>query len=157
MSMYLNYEGIKGEATAEGHEEWIDIHSLQWGVSRGLSATTGTNQNREATSTTISEVTFTKLTDDSTPYLFREACVGKGKEVKIHLTKTDDTLQSYIEYTLRDVMISNYTVNTDGERPIESISLSFTKMELRYIPHDDQNNIKTPVSQIYDISLGKMG
>lgn len=156
MSMYLNYEGIKGEATAEGHEQWMDIDTLSWGVSRALSAKTGTNQNREATSTTISEVTFTKITDNATPYLFMESCIGKGKEIKIHLTKTDDTLQSYIEYTLRDCMISSYTVNSDGERPIETISLSFTKIELRYIPHDDKNNVATPVSQIYDVSLGKM-
>lgn len=154
--MYINYQGIKGEANAKGHEDWIDVLSLDWGVSRAINSTTGTRQNREATSPNISEVTFTKLTDDSTPYLFREACTQGGKEVKIHLTKTADNLENYLEYTLTDCIVSNYMVSTDGERPIETISLSFTKIELRYTPHDNTGKAVSPISQIYNISKATM-
>lgn len=156
MAIYMKFEGIDGESTAEGHEKWIDVMSVQWGTSRGLSSNTGTSQNREGTTTTISDLIVTKTTDDSTPYLFKESCIGSGKEVKIHVCKTGETHESYLEYTLTNCMISGYNVSSDGDRPMETIAFSFTKMELRYIPYDDLNKAGTPVSQIYDLTLGKM-
>ena len=153
----MNYEGINGEVTASGHEQWIDIDSYNWGATRGITAATGTNQNREATSVSINEFTITKLVDDATPYLFKEACIGTGKEVRIVSTKTGDKLEDYIEYVLKDVMISGYHVNTDGERPVETITLSFTKIEQSYTPFDDANNAKASVKNSYDLTTAQMG
>ena len=31
MPIYMNYDGIAGDATAEGHEERIELNSFQWG------------------------------------------------------------------------------------------------------------------------------
>ncbi|WP_223669974.1 Hcp family type VI secretion system effector, partial [Kangiella shandongensis] len=110
MSIFMNYDGIKGEATAKGHEDWIDVLSLDWGVQRGITARVGTSKDREATSADVSELRITKYMDNTTPYLFKEACVGKGKQVQLHLTKTGDTLENYMEYNLKDCMISGYRV-----------------------------------------------
>ncbi len=35
MPIYLKYDGIDGDVTAEGHEKWIELNSFQWGVGRG--------------------------------------------------------------------------------------------------------------------------
>ncbi len=153
----MNYEGINGEVTAAGHEQWIDLDSVSWGATRGITAATGTNQNREATSVSINEFTVTKLVDDASPYILKEACIGTGKLVTIALTKTGDKLEKYLEYTLRDVMISGYHVNTDGERPVEVITMSFTKLEQSYTPFDDANKAKASVKNSYDLSTAQMG
>lgn len=156
MSIFMNYEGINGEVTAKGHEKWIDLISMDWGVNRGISAATGTSKDREATSTTVNAVTITKLMDETTPLLFTEACVGKGKQVKIDLTKTGDNLDNYMEYTLSDVMISGYSVQTGGERPVETITLSFTKVEMKYTPYDDNHKSTAAISAGYDITKAAM-
>ncbi|WP_097460379.1 Hcp family type VI secretion system effector [Mangrovitalea sediminis] len=156
MSIFMNYEGIKGEVTAKGHEQWIDIMTMDWGVNRNISAATGTNKDREATSTNVSNVTITKLMDETTPLLFTESCVGKGKKVEIHLTKTGDNLENYMEYTLTDVMISGYSMHTDGERPIETMTLSFTKVEMKYTPYDDKHKKTASISAGYDVTQAAM-
>mgnify|MGYP000038197889 CR=1 FL=1 len=156
MSIFMNYDNIKGETTAKGHEDWIDLLSLDWGVQRGITARVGTSKDREATSADVSELRITKYMDNTTPYLFKEAWVGKGKAVQIHLTKTGDTLENYMEYTLKDCMISGYRVNTEGERPVEEITLSFTKIEQKYTPYDDNHKAASPVSNGYDVATASM-
>ncbi len=156
MAIYLKYEGMTGEVTAAGHEGWIECSSLQWGVGRGIIMQTGASKDREASSPSISEVTVTKLMDETTPYFFTEACVGKSKKVEIHLVKTGDTLESYMEYTLSDCMVSGYSVSTGGDRPSESISLNFTKVEMKYIPFDDKHAAMAPIPAGYDLKTAKM-
>ncbi len=155
MAIYMNIEGIKGKVTAKGHEDWIDISSLQWGVGRAISSSIGSSADREASKPSISEVSVTKMMDISSPLIFTEACIGKGKVVKINLCTTgSDQIQTYMEYTLEDCMISGYSVSSGGDRPSESISLSFTKMEMKFIPYDDSGKASSPIPAGYDLMKG---
>jgi type VI secretion system secreted protein Hcp len=96
-----------------------------------------------------------KAMDKCTPKLFTEACVGTGKLVKIDLTQTGDQLETYMAYTLTDSLISGYSVGTGGEKPSETVSFNFTKLEMKYTPFDNKNNPLGAVPSGYDISLGK--
>ena len=156
MAIYLKIDGINGKVTAQGHEKWIDVGSVQWGVGRAISSAVGTAKDREASKPSISEVSVTKLMDESSPLIFTEACVGKAKKVQIHLCTTGtEKLDTYMEYTLEDCMISGYSVSSGGDRPSESISLSFTKMEMKFIPYDDAGKPGSPIPAGYDMALGK--
>jgi len=155
MSIYLNIDGIKGKVTAKGHEEWIDCSSVQWGVGRAISSAVGTSADREASKPSISEVSVTKLMDESTPSIFTEACVGKGKKVMIHLcTVGSDQINTYMEYELEDCMISGYSMSSGGDRPSESISLSFTKMTMKFIPYGKDGKPESPLPAGYDMATG---
>jgi len=156
MSIYVQIDGIKGKVTASGHEDWIDAGSLQWGVGRAISSSVGTSADREASKPSISEVSITKLMDASSPGIFTEACVGKSKTVKIHLCTTGtDSIDTYMEYELEDCMVSGYSVSSGGDRPSESISFSFTKMMMKFIPYDDAGKAQSPLPAGYDMALGK--
>ena len=156
MPIYLKFDGIDGKVTAEGHEQWIAVDSLQWGVGRAISSVIGTAKDREASKPSISEVSVTKLMDESSPLIFTEACVGKSKPVQIHLVTTGtDSLDTYMEYSLEDCMVSGYSVSSGGDRPSESVSLSFTKMEMKFIPYDDAGKATSPIPAGYDMALGK--
>lgn len=158
MAIYMQIEGIKGNVEADGHADWIECNSLQWGVGRAISSKVGTAKDREASAPSISEVVVTKEMDKATPYLFTEACVGKGKKTQIHLVKTDaDKLESYMEYILSDTMISGYSVSSGGDRPTESISISFTKIEMKYVPWKDDHTKDSPIPASYDLALAKKG
>jgi len=155
MSIYLQIEGIKGNVTAKGHEDWIDISSVQWGVGRAISSSVGTSADREASKPSISEVSVTKLMEESTPLIFTEACVGKSKKVSIHLCTTGtDTIDTYMEYDLEDCMISGYSMSSGGDRPSESISFSFTKLMMKYIPYDKAGKAMSPLPAGYDMATG---
>jgi type VI secretion system secreted protein Hcp len=158
MAIYLKYEGIDGEATHENHKKWIDVGSMQFGVGRGISTPSGSTANREASEPSVSEVTITKAMDGASTSLFTESATGAvGKKVEIHLVSTGSPGNTYVEYTLTNALISGYSVSTGGDRPSESVSINFTKMEFKFIPYDDKNKAGTPVSVSYDLSTTKSG
>ncbi len=156
MAIYLQFDGMTGEVTAAGHEGWIELESFSWGVGRGIIMQTGASKDREASAPSLSEVTVTKQMDETSPYFFTEACVGKGKTATIHFVKTGEELETYMEYVLSDVMVSGYSVSSGGDRPAESISLSFTKIETKYTPYDDAHAATAPIPAGYNLATGKM-
>lgn len=156
MAIYMKIDGIDGDATHENHKKWLDIMSLQWGVGRAIMTAAGSAKNREASEPSISDVVVTKVMDTSSVKLFTEACTGKeGKKAVIHLVTTGSPGQLYMEYTLSSVLISGYSMSTNGDRPTESISLNFTKLETKYIPYDDKNKPETAISASYDLASTK--
>ena len=155
MSIYMKIDGINGKVTAKGHEQWIDVSSMQWGVGRAISSAVGTSADREASKPSISEVSVTKLMDESSPMIFTEACVGKGKLVTIDLcTVGTDQINTYMSYELEECMISGYSVSSGGDRPSESISLSFTKMTMKFTPYDKNGKPTSPLPAGYDMATG---
>lgn len=156
MAIYIKYEGIDGEATHETHKKWLDVGSLQWGVGRAISTPSGSTANREASEPSVSEVTISKMMDASSPKFFVESVTGAvGKKVEIHLVTTGSPGVTYAEYVLTDALVSAYSMSSGGDRPSESISISFTKMEYKFIPYDNKNKAGTPISVSYDISTTK--
>ena len=158
MAIYLEYEGIKGNITANGYKDHIGASSLQFGVGRGISMEAGNLANREATRPSISEITFTKLADISSTSLFKESVSGSaGKKVVIKFVQTGaDQLVEFMTYTLENCLVSGYSVSADGESdPVESISLSFAKIMVNYSDYDKSNKSATPQRVGYDLATAK--
>eukprot|EP00913_Durusdinium_trenchii_P010529 g9873.t1 len=75
---------------------------------------------------------------DENPRDTREACSGRtGKRTVIHLVTTGNPGETYIEYTLTNTLIASYSIDSNGDRPIETIKLNFTKLEVKYTPFDE--------------------
>lgn len=155
MAIYLHVDGLEGDVTAAGHESWIECDSMQWGVGRAISTPTGSSQERESTAPSVSEVTIVKSMDKCTPKLFEQACVGTSKLVKIDLVQTGAQLDTYMSYTLSNSLISGYSVSSGGDRPAETVSFNFTKLEMKYTPYDNEHNPGSPIPAGYDVSAGK--
>jgi type VI secretion system secreted protein Hcp len=158
MAIYIDFEGIKGDATHQKHEKWLDIDSLQWGVGRAIMTPTGSAQNREASEPSVSEVTFTKSMDSSSALLFQAACAGHvGKLVTIDLVTTGNPSDLYMQYKLHNALVSGYSVSTGGERPSESVSLNFTKIEMKYQQFDEKHKVVNNFPASYDLAATKIG
>jgi type VI secretion system secreted protein Hcp len=156
MPIFMKVEGIDGDVTAAGHEKWIEVNSLQWGIGRGIGSPTGGDKEREASAPSISEVVVTKTTDIASPKLMEAALWGEGVKVDIDLCKTDkDKLEPYMQYTLEDTLVSGFSVSSGGDRPSESISLNFTKIIYTHIPQKDKNETGDPIKVGYDLGQAK--
>ena len=158
MAIYIQYEGIKGNTTADGYKDHLTVNSVQFGVGRGISMEPGNLSNREATRPTISEITITKVADTSSTALFKEAVTGStGKKVVIKFVQTGaDQLVEFMTYTLENCLVSGYSVSADGESdPVESISLSFAKIMVNYSDYDKSNKSATPQRVGYDLATAK--
>jgi type VI secretion system secreted protein Hcp len=150
MPIYLKVDGIQGDATHEEHKKWMDIEALHWNVSRAMNTTAGSTANREASEPMVSEVILTKVSDSSSTKLFQEACAGRtGKTAVLHLVTTGNPGNTYIEYTLTNTLIANYSVDSSGDRPVE------TKIEVKYTPYGEDNTAQSPMIASYDLSTTK--
>ncbi|MCC5986217.1 MAG: type VI secretion system tube protein Hcp [Pararhodobacter sp.] len=158
MAIYMKFGSIKGDATHEEHKDWLTIDSLQWGAGRGIMTPSGSTRNREASEPSVSEITVTKSMDSSSPSFFTEALTGnKGAEVKINLVSTGSPGRVFATYTLSDALVSGYNMSSGGDRPSESISINFSKIQFKYIPSKTEHGAGTPTTVSYDLATTKSG
>lgn len=159
MAIFMKYGDVKGEVTAEGYKDWVELTSLQWGIGRGISAGVGGASKREASAPSVSEITVTKTMDGFSPEALKQAIGGEGVQVKIDITRTDGpgTHQAFQKYILEGTMVSGYSLSSGGDRPSESLSLNFTKFDSEYIKVDDKLSPVTTGHYIFDLTTSKEG
>jgi type VI secretion system secreted protein Hcp len=158
MPIYIQYGDIKGSVSAEGHAEWVDVNSCQWGVGRGIGSPTGRSANREASAPSISEVVVTKSMDKSSYRWLEQALQGEGLKCTIHFCKTDaGKLETYAEYILENCLVSGYSVSSGGDRPTESISINFTKIQFMLEEMGVANASTETPRVFYDIAKAVKG
>jgi type VI secretion system secreted protein Hcp len=151
MPIYLKMDGVKGDVTHQGHEGWTDITSMSWQIGRQMKTNIGSTENREGSQPSMGEIILTKVTDGSSPVLSNEAATGrKAKTVQIHLVTTGSPGDTYLEYELTNCLIANYSMNSNGDRPNEVITLNFTKIQTKYIPSKSDNSASGPVVSSFD-------
>jgi type VI secretion system secreted protein Hcp len=160
MPIYMKYDGIDGSVSAAGHEKWIELHSCQLGINRHINNPTGRGVNREAAVPHVGEIMVTKHSDCASTNLFRAALWGEGKKVKIEFCKTDkDKFEPYLTLELEHTLISSYSVAGHGgnghDRPMESLSLNFTKITYNTVHMDAKNASGKPDRAMWDLAVGK--
>lgn len=160
MAIYMKYSSpdIKGDVTTEGFKDQIELSSFQWGVGRGVGSPTGASGNREASTPSVSEITVTKNMDQATGDVLKEIYSGKGAATAvISFVRTDGGGGvAYQVITLTNVMVSGFSVSSGGDRPSESLSLNFTKIEIKITPQKDDGTAGTPGTTTYDLGLQKV-
>ena len=155
MSLFMQIAGIKGESADSNHKDWMDIQTMNWGVSRQITSSSSTNNDRESSNAVISDLHITRHMDSSTPSVFIEASCGKGKDITIHMTKTGSGTGAdvYMEYKLKNALISAYDVSgdtSDTDRPTENITVSFIDIEVKYTPYDEDGNALAAIAVGFD-------
>jgi type VI secretion system secreted protein Hcp len=151
MGLYMNYPGLKGDATEQGFKDWITLESVNFGSSRSVAASVGSTAGREAAVPHISDITVTKRLDASSAGLFRASVtLSKGQTVQIAFTRTGAEGEAYLKYELDDVLITGYSISTSGDRPGEQISISCAKFTMTVTTTDSGNNPLAPMTTGFD-------
>jgi type VI secretion system secreted protein Hcp len=154
MPIYMNIDGIKGDVTEAKHKDWIELSSVQWGTNRAIAMPTGAGKSRDAQLPHVSEVVGTKNMDRSSVEIFRWTLGGtQGKTVKIDfVTVGGKDSHVYLTYTLTECLISSFSQSSGGDRPMESLSLNFTKCEYKYNGQKPDGSPDTPVNTGWDLA-----
>lgn len=166
MSLYLKIDDIEGNVTASGLEGTIALTSYQFNVQRKFNTQAGVVADREAGSRpALSEISVTKIVDETTPKFFTQATVGKSKsKAVLSFVNTGSELSEYMTITLKNVLVSSQkiedkqTIATNGddsttstEKPVETLTLNFEEMEVKYTPYDAEHNAGSPISAGYNV------
>ena len=141
-TLYLKVEGIKGDIPDLDHKDWSIASSFRHSVGRpiAMGRTAGTPQ--------FSNLTVTKSLDAASPFLFAEATGGKAKDVEIELVRTSPTRERYYRIKLYDALISGYSTTSSGDKPTESISFDFVRIDLTYT---DYTKLPRSTTAWYDL------
>jgi len=155
----LDFEGkIKGDAQQFGHEDWISLTAFTLGVSRSIT-TSGSGKDRETSTPTFTQVSCMKAADIASNELFAQAAYGKKicDKAVVHFTQTggEGADQVYMEYELYEPIISSYTLGSDGDRPVENVSISFTKIVQKYTQFDAGGTQTQGTDKGYDLKTGE--
>ena len=153
--IYMQYGTIKGDVTASGYEQWVELSSFQFGVERPVTLVSGV---KELGAPTLSDLTITKPMDSSSSALLQEAFSGTPQTVTIDLVSTTGTgtLFKYAEYVLTNAQVTGYSVSSGGDRPAESITIAFSKIQFTYTPETATGSAGTPTTVTWDLTTQKL-
>lgn len=153
MPILLKCTDWPGESKVEGFNDYFEVNSFQFGVGRHVGAASGTSK-REGSMVSVSEVTMTKESDKASIKLFEEALHGPlSRKVEIAFVRTGagNTPVAYITMTLEGCGVSGFSLSSGGDRPNESLTLNFDKIEYSYNPVADDLSGK-PIKYSWDLA-----
>jgi type VI secretion system secreted protein Hcp len=135
---------------------------LALGVSRDVHNPHGKGADREATTPMVHGMVVSKHNDRASADLIRTSLglggSAEGQEVKIHFCKTDTAEpEPYFEMTLTHTLISDLSMASNGDRPTETVTLSFTALEITQTPMGAANDTGSPMRCHYDLAKQKGG
>jgi type VI secretion system secreted protein Hcp len=143
LDAYLFIEGVKGEATAEGLKDFMEILSYSFGASNPSTVGTGAGGSG-AGKASLSSFNVMKFSETGSAELFQRCCLGQHfPKAKVVLRKAtgDGGQASYLEYEFEEVFIDSiqWSGSSGGDdRPTESLSFSFGKVTITYYKQDDK-------------------
>ncbi|AYL68840.1 type VI secretion system tube protein Hcp [Citrobacter cronae] len=156
-AIFLKLDDIKGESQVDGFKDQIEIMSYSHNVAMQV---TNDVSNTERTSgrAHVGEMSLTKFVDLSTPKLNEYCCSGKMiKEAVLTLCRNDDgKMLPLIVYTLDNVVISHLSVSGgSGGKPVETMSLNFTKIKWEITAQKLGGQKEGNVSSVWDMAMNK--
>lgn len=157
---YLQIEGIKGESADSRHQGWIEVTDVQFGVTQPRSATASTGGGHTAERAELSDMTFTKLSDISSPILFQTCAMGKTiPKAKIEFMRADGngTPIKYFEIELENVLIGQVRPDQGPDNMLyETVQLKYSKIKLKYTQQKIGGGVGGNTTGGWDLAANKI-
>ena len=152
---FLKIDGIDGESTDDKHLRWIEVLAYSHGVSQPGS-------DRTADRAVLQDFSIVKTLDKASPKLALYCCNGTHiNEVVLELCRATDEKQSYMQYRLRDVMVTMARPSAGtmaGQAlPLEEVSFNYGKIEWIYTELDPATGKPKGNVQAYWDVVGNTG
>ena len=157
-TIYMKFGKLEGSVTTTNYEHWIELNSFEVEAERLLHS--GAGGNAASAAPRISEITVTKDFDPSSVDLLREVVNGRNTKVTIHFLKSASAQQQecYLEYELTDTYVAKWRqtgLGKSGSDPGETLTLNFTRLEMREIRRDATNKVGPQKRLAWDIAQSK--
>jgi type VI secretion system secreted protein Hcp len=134
---YLQIDGIKGESTDDKHKQWIEVFNVTGSVHQPRAATVSTAGGHTTGRAELSNITFKKLADLSSPVLKQHSAMGKTLPKAVFefmRADSDGKPICYYRVTLENVMVSGITFDSSNGGIInEQVHLAYSKIRWEYV------------------------
>lgn len=153
---FLKIDGVKGESQDDKHKDEIHVSSFSMGVTN--SGTGGSNLGSGGGRSNVQDIHVTKVVDASSPNLFLACATGKHfPNATVTVRRAGEKPQEYLIYKLTEVYISSVqqSGHEGGAIAQESVSLNFSKIEVKYTPQNADGSPGASNTKTYDIKANK--
>lgn len=160
IDVYMQIDGIKGESMDDKHKDWLECSSVTWGIHQPRSATASTGGGHTAERAELSEITFTKLADLSSPILMQHCAMGKTiPKAKLEFMRADAQGEriKYFEIELENVLIGHIEPSIHpGDILTEHVGLKFSKVKWKYTQQKISGGSGGNTAGGWDLSANKV-
>jgi len=150
---HLKFGSIKGESPATKHKEEIELLSWSWGASN---PTTLVGTGMSAGKVSMSDLSFTKRVDKSSPKLLEMCVTGKHVDnVTLYCSKQTGgkTPEDFLIIKLEEVYVSSHQCGGSAGEDVgtESFTLTYGKINYDYKQQDKSGTLTSAGNIEYDL------
>ena len=150
VDVFLKIDDIKGESKDSKHVEEIDVLSWSWGVSQSGIAHQGGGAG--AGKANFSDLNFMHALDKASPNLMKACAMGDHfKLATLTSRKAGKGQQDYLIVKMKEVFVTSVQPSGSSEHPMESVSLTFSHVDLEYKAQKADGSLEAGIHFIYDI------
>lgn len=134
--IYMHVAGVQGDSEDSMNTGAIEVMSLSFGGTMPLSGSRSGAGSGAVADVSMSEVNISKLMDKSTVPLLGDNWTGKHYEkifFKFYRSEAEQRVM-YLEMMLEHVVISSYALSGGGDIPVESLSMNYGAISVKYTP-----------------------
>lgn len=153
---FLKFDGIPGESKDEKHKDEIDV--LSWGWSQRNSGSHSGGGGGGVGHVDMEDFHVAMEINKSTPQVFLHCATGKPiKEALLTCRKAGGKQEEFLKFKFTHVVISshNTTGAGGGTKPVDNITLNFSKLEVTYAEQSDSGPVGSPETHWYDLKTKK--
>jgi len=133
---YLQIDGIKGESADAGHQGWIELASVSFGVMQPTVGSKSTGGGHTAGHCEHRILSLSKIADLASPILMQHCSMGKTiPKARLEFMRADGDGKrvKYYQVDLENVLISHMDQVMNGSGLLQDeIGLCFTKVKWSY-------------------------
>lgn len=161
IDVYLQIDGIPGESQDDQHKQWIEVTGVHWAVHQPKSATTSTGGGHTAERAELSEISFSKLADLSSPILAQTCAMGrtiKGAKLEFFRADGNGTRVKYYDVELENVLIGMVKPHLGGSESFlsEIVNLKFSKIKWKYTQQKISGGVGGNTAGGWDLATNKI-
>lgn len=143
MPIYMKIEGVEGDVTAPGYERWHEVLSFSWGESNSSSA--GPGGGSGAGKVSMSDLNTMMLSGKGQAQLMFFCASGRllpAVQMEVAISR-EGVLETFQRWTLNSATISSFqTSGAGGEKPINSLSMNFTKIKFEQAVENPNGQVR---------------
>jgi type VI secretion system secreted protein Hcp len=147
VGIYMEYGSVKGDATLEAFDKWINLNKFHWEVNRAVGKPpAGKGTGREAQKPDLGTFNVWKETDSASMELLRRTCFEKKPyKCRISFVRTGEKT-AYLTYIFHEALITKIAMDANGEgKQEEIITFDFIAAEATMHTLEKNNKRGAPI------------
>src|SRR5690349_5102773 len=155
--MFFKLDGIPGESTDDKHPHEIVLESFSWGESNtGAHATaSGAGAGRVS----MQDFHFTARVSKASPTLMLYCASGKHiptGQMSLSRAGEDRSGGDFLVYKFTTLVVSSISQAGDvTDRPLDSVSIAFAKVNVEYKPQKSDGSLDAAVHFAWDLKTNR--